>query len=92
MIPRPIHQIWMGDSGGAEPPPRFVENAETWRVANPGWGYRLWGAEEVRALFEEHRPDLLPLYRSCPYFLGAHWKELVGAGAAAVLATWVALS
>lgn len=46
----------------------------------------------MRALFEEHRPDLLPLYRSYPYFLGAHWKELVGAGAAAVLATWVALS
>lgn len=69
MIPKIIHQIWLGESGGSEPPPRFVETARTWRDENPAWGYRLWNGAEVEALFAEHRPDLLPLYKAYPYWV-----------------------
>lgn len=69
MIPRIVHQIWLGESGGPHPPPRFVETARTWRDRNPAWEYRLWSGDEVTALFEEQRPDLLGLYRGYPYWV-----------------------
>lgn len=69
MIPRIIHQIWLGESGGDEPPPHFEENGRTWREQNPGWAYRRWSGADVDALFQEHRPDLLPLYRAYPYWV-----------------------
>lgn len=70
MIPRVIHQIWLGESGGPEPPPRFREAAATWRAEHPEWQYRLWDAVEVDQLFASARPDLHALYRAYP-----HWVQ-----------------
>ena len=69
MIPKILHQIWLGESDGPEPPPHFVEAARTWQDRNPTWEYRLWSGPEVEALFAEQRPDLLPLYRAYPYWV-----------------------
>ena len=69
MIPRVIHQVWLGESGGPEPPLAFRQAAATWRDHHPEWEYRLWGASEVERLFESVRPDLLALYRAYPYWV-----------------------
>ena len=70
MIPRVIHQIWLGESGGPQPFPRFREAAATWRAQHPGWQYRLWDGAEVDQLLASARPDLHALYRAYP-----HWVQ-----------------
>jgi len=70
VIPRVIHQIWLGESGGPQPFPRFREAAATWRAQHPGWQYRLWDGAEVDQLFASARPDLHALYRAYP-----HWVQ-----------------
>lgn len=66
MIPRIVHQIWLGEDT-PEPPPHMAEASRTWPARNPGWAHRVWGAPEVDALFAAVRPDLVDLYRSYPY-------------------------
>lgn len=46
MIPRQLHQIWLGDA------PLPTRALETWQRLNPGWEYRLW---------REDTPGLFPL-------------------------------
>ena len=70
MIPRVIHQIWLGESGGLDPPPRFREAAATWRDHHPDWEYRLWDVSDVDRLFASRRPDFHTLYRAYP-----HWVQ-----------------
>ena len=70
MIPRVIHQIWLGESGDPSPPTAFREAAATWRDHHPDWEYRLWDAADVDRLFASSRPDLHTLYRSYP-----HWVQ-----------------
>lgn len=41
MIPRTIHQVWLGS---LPPPKRWME---TWKGAHPGWEYRLWDERAV---------------------------------------------
>ena len=68
MIPRVVHQVWLGATE-AEPPARLAEAAATWRAAHPSWEYRCWNGDEVEALFTRARPDLLELYRRYPYWV-----------------------
>ncbi len=44
MIPRKLHQIWVG--------PREVPQgwADAWRDKHPGWEYRLWREDDIAAL------------------------------------------
>ena len=70
MIPRLIHQIWLGESGGPSPGAAFREAAATWRDHHPDWEYRLWGAADIDRLFTSRRPDLHALYRAYP-----HWVQ-----------------
>ncbi len=37
MIPKIIHQVWLG-----EPNPSVVRATKTWECAHPSWEYRLW--------------------------------------------------
>jgi len=68
VIPARVHQVWVGAGDGApEPPARLHEAAGAWRTLGTPWEYRLWRDEEIEALFQTARPDLLPLYRSLPY-------------------------
>lgn len=68
MIPRTIHQVWLGYTG-AEPPPHFGRAAVTWQTMNPGWEYRRWSGADVEALIASTRPDLLAYYRDLPYWV-----------------------
>ena len=39
MIPKKIHQVWLGDK---EPPKQFVEWANQWKEKHPDFEYKLW--------------------------------------------------
>lgn len=79
MIPRIIHQIWLGEDSPA--PPRHMQAAsETWTSVHPEWEHRVWGRSEVEALFASSRPDLLPLFRGY-----RHWVERADAARYLVL-------
>ena len=39
LIPRILHQIWLG---GSPIPEEFLEFSAGWRRAHPQWDYRLW--------------------------------------------------
>ena len=45
MIPKVIHQIWLGDQG-KRPTPLM----ETWRDMNPEWEYKIWTEENLPQL------------------------------------------
>lgn len=49
MIPRIVHQVWLGEDA-AERPPRLVEASRTWVAHNPGWTHRTWSAAEELVL------------------------------------------
>ena len=44
MIPRIIHQIWIG------PLPAPLAWMQTWRDMNPVWAYRVWSENDIRLL------------------------------------------
>ena len=70
MIPKIIHQIWLGGTDGLpEPPPHLAEASRSWVTRHPDWEYRTWSGEDIVALFQRARPDLLELYRRYPYFV-----------------------
>lgn len=46
VIPRVIHQVWVG--GGM--PVEYAEYAKAWRALHPGWRYRLWTDADLRWL------------------------------------------
>ena len=70
MIPKIIHQIWLGGADGLpEPPPHLAEASRSWGAQHPDWDYRLWSGDDIIALFRQARPDLLELYRRYPYFV-----------------------
>jgi mannosyltransferase OCH1-like enzyme len=68
MIPRTIHQVWLGYTS-PQPPPEFAAAASTWTSMNPDWEYRRWTAAEIDDLFASARPDLLEYYRHLPYWV-----------------------
>lgn len=62
MIPVRIHHVWLGATE-PDPPPEARRNADSWREHHPDGEHRMWSGDEVEALFEAARPDLLGLYR-----------------------------
>lgn len=55
-VPRALHQIWVG---GAVPDV-LAGYADGWRRLHPGWGYRLWGDDDLgwlenREVFDQAR-------------------------------------
>lgn len=42
MIPKTIHQIWVG----GPVPSHLARMAEKWLKVNPGWNYKLWGDDD----------------------------------------------
>lgn len=60
MIPRTVHQVWIGP-----PMPTHLQRyGDAWRALHPGWEYRLWGEDDLDWI--EHRdlwdagPELAP--------------------------------
>lgn len=52
MIPKIIHQIWLGDQSL-----RPVKLMETWKKVNPGWEYKLWTEENLPILVNQKHFD-----------------------------------
>jgi hypothetical protein len=63
MIPKIIHQIWLG----APVPPEWAATAESWRRFHPGWEYRFWSDAESRPFVEANCPEFLGVYDSLSY-------------------------
>ncbi len=61
MIPRLIHQIWVGPK---PLPANFAKWGEGIRRAHPGWTYQLWNDASVESLLLEHFPQHLAIYRA----------------------------
>jgi FkbM family methyltransferase len=50
LIPKTIHQIWLGQKPIAE---RFLKYTETWKKYFPNWEYKLWRDADVAELIAE---------------------------------------
>jgi mannosyltransferase OCH1-like enzyme len=57
-IPRIIHQMWRDEVL----PVRWAAMCETWKRHHPGWEYRFWTDEMLRAFVAEHYSDFLEVY------------------------------
>jgi mannosyltransferase OCH1-like enzyme len=57
MIPKIIHQIWLGKAFAR---PETWMN--TWRDMNPGWHYRLWTDDNLPSLANQAQFDVMPHY------------------------------
>jgi len=68
VIPRIVHQVWLG-ADQPTPPPHMLEASRSWADQNPGWKHRVWNAAEVEELFARARPDLAAFYRSYPRWI-----------------------
>lgn len=51
-IPRLLHQTWKTNV----PPAELVPYIESWRVHNPGWGYKMWNDTAALSFLEEEYP------------------------------------
>jgi len=54
MIPKIIHQIWIGDQSA-----RPVENMKTWQEKHPDWEYMLWTEDNMPTLRAQRQFDLV---------------------------------
>lgn len=54
MIPKVIHQIWLGDQTK-----RPSDMMETWKEKNPTWEYRLWTEENLPPLRNKEQFDAI---------------------------------
>ena len=54
MIPKIIHQIWLGDQSK-----RPSEMMETWKEKNPTWEYRFWSEENLPELRNQKQFDAM---------------------------------
>ncbi len=68
VIPRIVHQVWLGADQPA-PPPHMLAASRTWSDRNPGWEHRVWTAADVEELFARARPDLEEFYRDYPRWI-----------------------
>jgi mannosyltransferase OCH1-like enzyme len=71
MIPRILHQIWVG----GPLPDTFARWAAGWRQQHPGWDYHLWGQDEpIPELINQELYDQAEHY--CPGFEGQLRSDL----------------
>jgi len=60
MIPKKLHQVWLGDK---EMPKEFVEYTSNWRKLHPDWEYKLWTEETI-----SDKPQIKNLMDKCEAF------------------------
>ena len=65
LIPKKIHQIWLGKKGI---PRKSIDWMQSWKKFNPDWEYILWDEEKIKELqvseFNVYSKELNPGYRS----------------------------
>jgi len=60
MIPKKLHQVWLGDK---DIPRKFVEFTNNWRDLHPDWDYKLWTDETI-----SDKPEIKNLVDQCGAF------------------------
>ena len=75
MVPRVLHQIWLGDR---PLPDEFAAFVETWRLHHPSWEHRFWTEENLPDGLR--RPEVyerlrMPAERSDILRLEVLWRE-----------------
>lgn len=66
MIPRTIHQVWIG------PDPRPAAMMSTWQQAHPEWSYKLWRDDDVEEMgLSAHAKKLIKEYIKVGRYCGA---------------------
>lgn len=58
MIPKIIHQIWIGNQEIPEREKAFIEKCKN---LHPDWEYKFWGNEEINSLFPKYEKIFLNL-------------------------------
>jgi hypothetical protein len=61
MVPRKLHQIWIGPNS---PPTAFLE---TWQAKHPDWEYQCWRESDIDSLGLENRATYDALYQQGLY-------------------------
>jgi hypothetical protein len=65
MIPRIIHQIWLG----GPVPPVWAAMASSWQEFHPSWEYRIWSDADGRPFVETNYSEFLRVYDSFSYLI-----------------------
>tara|TARA_R100000951_G_C2604551_1_gene169207 strand:- start:144 stop:740 length:597 start_codon:yes stop_codon:yes gene_type:complete len=60
MIPKKLHQVWLGEK---DIPEQFVEFTNNWRELHPDWDYKLWTDETISS-----NPEIKNLVDQCEEF------------------------
>lgn len=60
MIPKKLHQVWLGDK---DIPRKFIEFTNNWRDLHPDWDYKLWTDETI-----SDKPEIKNLVDQCGAF------------------------
>ena len=60
MIPKLIHQIYLGFDGPIEDKPLFMKSKNDIQTIMPDWEYKLWSLEDIRSLIKSS-PKTAPL-------------------------------
>jgi mannosyltransferase OCH1-like enzyme len=60
MIPKLLHQIWVGSRAV---PSRYRDLTKTWQYRNRSWQYQLWDDASIHALIALQYPSLLATYQ-----------------------------
>ena len=63
MIPKLLHQIWIGSP---EVPSHYSDLVKTWQNKNRAWKYRLWDDSSINQLIDVHYPSLQSKYSEIP--------------------------
>ena len=63
MIPKIIHQIWIGTSEIPDREKKFIEKCKN---LHPDWEYKFWGNEEIKQLFPKYEEIYLKLCNKTP--------------------------
>lgn len=65
IIPKKIHQIWLGGKGV---PKKSIKWMNSWKRLNPDWEYKLWNEDNIKELkvseFNVYSKKINPGYRS----------------------------
>lgn len=60
MIPKKLHQVWLGDK---DMPEQFIDFTKNWRDLHPNWDYKLWTDETI-----SDKPEIKNLVDQCEAF------------------------
>jgi mannosyltransferase OCH1-like enzyme len=64
MIPKIIHQIYLGFDGPVEDKPTFIKSIKSIKEIMPDWEYKIWSEKDIKTLIYNRMPNFLPFYEN----------------------------